>query len=473
MGNIFKIDKNEISSYHLYTDWYHSNFDKIIYLLNNDPENGPRQLAEGNFPIAYIVNSTRQLASKIKDHLLTDVNIPIDFSFNIQEAAKIDATHFTDLINSFHSNNIPETLYPTAVRYITSSGYYIIERPPFKTAVDFRVNGKSKITQKAEIWVPWTLTAINKKHPGDTRIFFGHEPLKDFSNSKYIASTLPNSYIDGRICFGTSLSNENIDQALNNNDINYLYSLILNEYMSGGWNIDLFPTIARYTNYYTGTSNKNKESMIYQYHKLDFDKIKKIYPSMRLSSIQGMQTRHELGHTNRVEMFKFMFFSLSRFSLEETLEFYKEIIASKNKNHNEVSFKQIVEDLEHEGKNNHYRSLNHSLISQLGNIPNISTYRSIALKIIIKNYGKDPKVVQFGSSGTNKRSLLDDVYPKTVSAIFNHCLEQDDLFPLYIINGKEDDQSFEYTYNGSLSFNDVYMRQVLENSVPYVKEPVL
>ena len=143
-----------------------------------------------------------------------------------------------------------KNLFPLSVRYIDTSGNYYVERPPFKVKINYknaRAAYKGVVVDDLEIWIPWTLMVIPQSFsrtfdPNSVCIFYSSEPLKS-TKSRYMHSLLPNSYESGAVCWSQSfqklISTDNTRDNLHSFDLTYWHSMILNDYMMGGWNNDL------------------------------------------------------------------------------------------------------------------------------------------------------------------------------------------------------------------------------------------
>ena len=238
---------------------------------------------------------------------------------------------------------VDPSLLPIATRYITPEGYYFIERPPFQVEVDLYIT-KNKYSDNRKkmnpykVWIPWTLTILNPHDLSDVKIMFSHKSLSSMEDV-YSPSFLPNSYMDGRICFANSLSQlsvENIDKK----DIRYIYSMVFNEFMNGGWNLDLTPNLYRFFQQYQPSEDHHILSKF-----LNPDKVllKKKYPKMTTRQLENFD--YQASTRSYGSVFNYFFTQLSTFSLDETLEFYKEISEfSRNVRYHKstYSFEELV-----------------------------------------------------------------------------------------------------------------------------------
>lgn len=274
-----------------------------------------------------------EFIEKIKNHVLVNKFIPIQLEYKFTYQGSFSFNEFANVTYGFNRPKLNEVPYPIAVRYIDEHGCYYIERPPFQTEIDFNVNGRSKVNNSVKIWIPWTITAINPGFPQGAKVYFSSRQLSDFG-TKYVPSFLPNTYGDGSICFGNSLMEHSDLFQDNAEDLRYIYSTVFNEYMSGGWNIDLYPNIV---NYVSGIS---KNPVINKFLNITSEDLLKAYPKLKRSTAESIAS-HEIQYShNRLEIFKYMFYAMGTMSLEETLNFYNEIIEN---NSSSINFSSITD----------------------------------------------------------------------------------------------------------------------------------
>jgi hypothetical protein len=170
------------------------------------------------------------------------INFPVflDIEFNLNRSVPSSA------INNLYRRRIsltpPQSFYPIATRYISDSGYFVIERPPFQIDLDYKLGRASSRTKKRltdrKLWIPWTIFIFNPKYPQGYKYFFSDSSLLN-NDHKYISPYIPNTYINGDICFSNSLSNIPQDSLPDSSDISHFYSTVFNDFFSGGWNSDL------------------------------------------------------------------------------------------------------------------------------------------------------------------------------------------------------------------------------------------
>lgn len=146
--------------------------------------------------------------------------------------------------NDSSTQSIFSNSYPNAVRWTNGVGDYIIERPPFQTTVSFK-SGRANSTKNAKnytIWVPWTVTYLSidpKRSSYKVKLFLNDGPLTSLDDT-VIHPFYYNLYGDATLCLSESY--QMLQSYVNNNsafDISSIYNFIINDYFSGGWNLDL------------------------------------------------------------------------------------------------------------------------------------------------------------------------------------------------------------------------------------------
>lgn len=135
---------------------------------------------------------------------------------------------------------------PTAVRYTNGTNIWIIERPPFQAQITYRPTKSSSSAYKKEktynIWMPWTVMVIDmnpQKSLYKSFLFFNDSPLTSFDDYA-IPCFFPNMYTDGSMCLNqTSILLQQHLSSINSYTVSDIYNFIINDYMMGGWNVDL------------------------------------------------------------------------------------------------------------------------------------------------------------------------------------------------------------------------------------------
>lgn len=245
-------------------------------------------------------------------------------------------------------------LMPLAVRYIDKCNNYYVERPPFKINVSYKncraADHTKEVIEDLQIWIPWSIMVINGSfsynfNPSDVKILFSHKPLEK-NTDIYLNPFLPNSYTDGRICWSNSfnsVSSLNEDKnEIKPFDLTYWHSLILNDYMMGGWNADLqsrslqfldsIPSYISYGDYMDRQYFSHNYNILDKYvYMSDYKDIaEQVYyiclnkfkmTSKRSKSIAYLKQ----GKQKDGDVFVRFFAYMSLLSLEDTLAFYKQV----------------------------------------------------------------------------------------------------------------------------------------------------
>lgn len=258
-------------------------------------------------------------------------------------------------------------LMPLAVRYIDKSGNYYVERPPFKININYKncraFDSTRETVDDLQMWIPWSIMSIQGSfsysfNPSDVKIVFSHKPLEK-NTDIYVNPFLPNSYTDGRICWSNSfnsVSSLNTDKnEIKSFDLTYWHSLILNDYMMGGWNTDLVCRPLQFmdiiSHHISDTADENYFPITKQYFSSNYDILDKYvnmsdYPDIvqqiyyiclnkfrmtpkRSKIISHAQTTKQKDGDSFVRFFAFM----SLLSLEDTLTFYKQAAQAAIKIH--------------------------------------------------------------------------------------------------------------------------------------------
>jgi len=284
-------------------------------------------------------------------------NLPEIKSLNFQfthTASTNNVLEYQQKIKTFFDN---QELFPLAVRYISKNGFYHIERPPFKINLDFK-NTKSlsftnEVSNNISIWCPWTIMQIPSDFlvsldPSFIRIGYSYKQLENMDDY-YAVSIFPNSYANGKICWSRSFSQvSSSGNTINLNDrfdLTYWHSMLLNDYMMGGWNTDL---PSRFLSHLLGINfnlfrfdNKvipeqvlsTDYSLLWRFIKIDeFKDLKdsifnilinnfSISPRMAKNILQPFSKDY---YSN---IFIRFFAYMSTLSLDQTLDFYKQVFA--------------------------------------------------------------------------------------------------------------------------------------------------
>lgn len=273
---------------------------------------------------------------------------PSSFKTSTEQAPKIlgidllkgEARYSAPLHNLFSNykslksniTNFKETKQPLpiAVRYVSESGHYFIERFPFQKTIDLSNHLRKQSISKDDnitIWIPWSMAVVSTSCPSEFKLFYSHQSLND-ENDTYVAGLFPNSYSKGGICFGQSTYQYpeifQPDSSTERVDVRSIYSTLFNEYFDAGWNTDLSPHIF-HNLVYRMQDIKSKKSIypsLYNFLFPDQEIIKKL-PNISKSKLKILVSPSLRSHTP-LQQHIYTLLMLSTMSLEETLQFCKE-----------------------------------------------------------------------------------------------------------------------------------------------------
>ena len=319
---------SELQRFYFSSSFYFSSYQELASSYRKYLEEGEWDSPKDNNTF----DSSTQYSHLYKNFLFSSDNFPLLVETTSSNFMSIKTQNLMEDTSKEVFSENHEELYPIAIRYITNNGWYFIERPPFQLDVDLKLApGSSRSKNRLssfKIWVPWTISAINPK-TSSFRIFFSHSPLSSL-DSIYLPSFLPNAYEDGSICFSNSLSSYDI-RSISQTDIKRLYSIMFNEYMSGGWNLDLTSNIHRYTRLISRIHQQLSEedklsSSIHKFLNLDLAQVKKSAPHLSTNRIHKIISEGFLRTYNN--QIPYMLLAMSTFTLQETLDFYREITES-------------------------------------------------------------------------------------------------------------------------------------------------
>ena len=336
---------SELQRLYFSSSYYYSSYQNIASSYMNYLEKGEWDSSEDKT----IFQNSNQYSNLYKDFLFSSDNFPLLIHATSANVLSIKTEKLMQDTSKEVFSEDHENIYPIAIRYITNNGWYFIERPPFQVNVDLKLApGSSRSTNRLssfKVWVPWTISVINPKVTSSFRIFFSDSPLSSL-DSVYLPTFLPNSYEDGSICFSNSLRSYDIND-ISHTDIKRLYSIMFNEYVSGGWNLDLTGNIHRYTTLINRIDQRLSEedktsSSIYKFLNVSLDQIKKVIPHLSNNKIQNLISQNFLNSfTNELP---YMLVAMSTLTLEETLDFYRQIIQSMTPDYfPNSSFRSIVD----------------------------------------------------------------------------------------------------------------------------------
>lgn len=294
----------------------------------------------------------------------------ISFPFNIRlTIQKVYSTSsFLDTFNTSSNQSFTSSdPYPANIRYFDSgNGYIVMERPPFKINLNCKPSNASsnaKPLPQYEIWMPWTVVMFYKNNLNNAKIFFSDRPIQSMDH-QMIACTMPNTYAHGDICFSNSLHNLN----LSTNSYSDIFIAIVNEYFSGGWNMDLGLTITQHFAHST-PPDRSTYPLLYEYTRPTIYSLSKRFPNEKTSHLKSMINNCYDYSPNRYS--KYFFKMLSSFTLSETLSFYSQIISynsSKSSNSNIILEKLL------KSSDGYTNSISYSVADRLRSSQLINSY---------------------------------------------------------------------------------------------------
>lgn len=254
---------------------------------------------------------------------------------------------------------------PIAVRYINDDGDHYVEHYPFQAQVTFSdQRRKPYITeaQQIKIWIPWTMMRINLQNSSYQYMYAAGRSLMSMDDH-YFVSPFPNTYPEGNICWSNSLiayENMTYDYNLNgyNIDLKTFYSIAFNEYFSGGWNTDLSLLLVNTldSQYHLFYKHFDQLPMIKTMMHPTTEYIQEHLPRLSAARRRMMSQGLQAQMNSRLKSTAYILYMMSTFTLEETLQFWNEIISLKDKfNSTTYSIKSFDELV---AKDNQTHSLN-------------------------------------------------------------------------------------------------------------------
>lgn len=165
----------------------------------------------------------------------------------------VQGSEFYEALFHYGSNspfvNVQDIPFPVSIRYM-SDECIVFERPPFKTSVRMSMK-RARLSQHKEafslcdIWIPWTVWVVHfneqdKLTNPDIKLYFNDKPIQNLDDVLSPAFT-PNLFIDNRVCWGQTIQLWQKYKNEKNNKVSIaeFFSYFINDYFSGGWNLDL------------------------------------------------------------------------------------------------------------------------------------------------------------------------------------------------------------------------------------------
>lgn len=285
---------------------------------------------------------------------LSGESLPLLYKFPCTFLQQSPTDSLTDYQNLLIDSNNTKNVLPMAVRYVDSCGNHYVERPPFKIAIDYKNDRayenypKEFVSSSSglEMWIPWTIMVIpsffaSTYDVSSVKLYFSHKSLESMSDS-YLKMFLPNSYSDSRICMSNSFDHVvslSDDHHMSKSfDLRYWHSLILNDYMLGGWNSDLESSLLRKLDSLNTDDGRLTEALkkypiLNSYVNIkDFDSILdsavgvcQTYFGCTKKRSKDIMCRIKAKKFEHKDSYVKFFCYISLLSLEDTLSFYEQI----------------------------------------------------------------------------------------------------------------------------------------------------
>lgn len=237
-------------------------------------------------------------------------------------------------INSLNLNE----LYPIAVRYTNNKNLWVIERPPFQATITYRQTRSSSKSEKYltfDIYMPWTIMVLDIDYHSSfysAWVYFNDSPLQSLDD-EIIPCFFPNTYTDGRLCLNqTTIGLQRYLADTNQFTISNVYNYLLNDYMSGGWNLDLGIQTFDYI-----TSNVTT----------DFSLLYKTKEAVRYgdNSLNIKSSITPTGRINYSKMITNLLKYFSTLSLDQSLQFVSEAKQSSQKIKRVTTLNKVLENI--------------------------------------------------------------------------------------------------------------------------------
>lgn len=396
MSHFTVVESGKLTSYHLSfsNEEIFTSYHNVFHRYYSSKEDIIKAYETGQT----VGHTTPDRTSIFYKKQLKNTNFPFGALVEISSNFAVSYDKFFNLAKNFDKPNNNVATLPIATRYISTNGKYFIERPPFQATINFHQSGAKEGSRSevndVNIWVPWTLTVIDPKAPHDSMIMFSPESLKD-EKTQYVPSILPNTYDNGRICFSNSLLSLDLSSATikyQEYDIRYLYSLIINDYFGGGWNTDL--TSNAYGIFHNIQLAK-KYSGLNKFLSITAEELKNVHPRMRANTANAIIDYKY--SNNIVKMYKYIFYAFSVMSLEETLNFYKDMITfckDYRSGDKIIAFQQLVANNIAHDTSIKYSQLPSKIIAELGDEVDYSVAGSRKnAYILVANYNNNQQLI--------------------------------------------------------------------------------
>lgn len=216
-----------------YPDFLLNEYDKLAKEIYPDSENAKYSISQHNSVQAFLdMNNLANLLPTFASYSCMSTTTD-----NLLEKVKAFSPRPLELGDLMSQ-------YPIAVKYTDGMKTWLIERPPFKATIDYKLSrASSESAQKStSIWMPWTVMMIIADPENsyyDAYLYLNDSPLTSLEDIA-IPCFHMNMYEDGRMCLNqtTIMLQQHLSQTQDFTIAN-IYNFLLNDYFTGGWNTDL------------------------------------------------------------------------------------------------------------------------------------------------------------------------------------------------------------------------------------------
>jgi hypothetical protein len=192
-----------------------------------------KQMFSTNYYNSNVITNELQSVFPFISEIKYDVSLTSYFLENLKSKNTVN-----------YDKSFLNTFAPIAVRYTNGTNLWLIERPPFQANISYKSSGSNHHGKETSysIWMPWTVMLLDV-HPEqssyDAHLYFNDGPIASLDDFA-VPCFFPNMYGDGRMCLNQSglMLQQHLSRT-NSFDIATIYNFLINDYMSGGWNLDL------------------------------------------------------------------------------------------------------------------------------------------------------------------------------------------------------------------------------------------
>jgi hypothetical protein len=192
-----------------------------------------KQMFSTNYYNSNVISNELQSVFPFISEIKYDVSLTSYFLENLKSKNTVN-----------YDKSFLNTFAPIAVRYTNGTNLWLIERPPFQANITYKSSGSNHHGKETSysIWMPWTVMLLDV-HPEqssyEAHLYFNDGPIGSLDDLA-VPCFFPNMYGDGRMCLNQSgvMLQQHLSRT-NSFDIATIYNFLINDYMSGGWNLDL------------------------------------------------------------------------------------------------------------------------------------------------------------------------------------------------------------------------------------------